>query len=119
MWISVSCYGSTSPPSSSPSPGDICVGLGVQASNETATKLKFNKLLEPNYFSSLALNIFAQYYWHLSFFFSLYYHKINFNSKVNFYTLLFLVSLFLNKRLDFQQNCSITFERVMSTCVLL
>ena len=56
------------PPSPSPSPGDFCVGLGVQASKETATKLKFNKLLEPNYFGSLALNIFAQYYWHLSFF---------------------------------------------------
>ena len=73
---------------------------------------------EPNYFSSLALNIFAQY-WHLSFFFSLYYHEINFNSKVNFYTLLFLVSLFHNKRWDFQQNCSITSERVMSTCVFV
>ena len=56
----------------------FCVGLGVQASKETARKLKFNKLLslslldlywdlvlgkgslkaEPNYFSSLALNIF-------------------------------------------------------------
>ena len=75
MWISVSYYGSTSP-----SPGDFCVGLGVQASKETARKLKFNKLLslslkvgsllgpsvlgkgslkaEPNYFSSVALNIF-------------------------------------------------------------
>ena len=42
MWISVSCYGSTSP---SPSPGDFCVGLGVQASKETARKLKLNKLL--------------------------------------------------------------------------
>ena len=60
--------------------GGLCVGLGVQASEETARKLKFNKLLslrwclcwifigtffawqgmkaEPNYFSSLALNIF-------------------------------------------------------------
>ena len=38
MWISVSCYGSTS----SPLPGDFCVGLGVQASKETAQKLKFN-----------------------------------------------------------------------------
>ena len=28
-----------------PSPGDLCVGLGVQASKETARKLKFNKLL--------------------------------------------------------------------------
>ena len=28
-----------------PSPGDFCVGLGVQASKETARKLKFNKLL--------------------------------------------------------------------------
>ena len=106
-------------PPPSPSPGDFCVGLGVQVSKETARKLKFNKLLESNYFSSLALNIFAQYYSHLSFFFSLYYHEINFNSKVNFYPLLFLVSLFHNKRWDFQQNCSITFERVMSTCVLL
>ena len=42
MWISVSCYGSTSPP---PVPIDFCVGLGVQASKETARKLKFNKLL--------------------------------------------------------------------------
>ena len=42
MWMSVSCYGSTSP---SPSPGDFCVGLGVQASKETARKLKFNELL--------------------------------------------------------------------------
>ena len=42
MWISVSCYGSTSP---SPSPGDFCVGLGVQASKETARKFKLNKLL--------------------------------------------------------------------------
>ena len=25
-----------------PSPGDFCVGLGVQAGNETARKLKFN-----------------------------------------------------------------------------
>ena len=61
-----------------PLPGDFCVGLGVQASKETARKFKFNKpfslsLLdlywclvlgkgslktEPNYFSSLALNIF-------------------------------------------------------------
>ena len=60
-------------------PGDFCVGLGVQASKETARKLKFNKLLSlrwclcwifigtfsvwqgmkalPNYFSALALNI--------------------------------------------------------------
>ena len=79
MWISVSCYGLP--------PGDLCAGLkDVQASKETARKLKFNKLLslrwclcwifigtfcawqgmnaEPNYFSSLALNIFkgfAQY----------------------------------------------------------
>ena len=72
MWISVSCYGST--------PGDFCVGLGVQASKETARKLKFYNLLsfqwylcwifigtfcawqgmksKPIYFSSLALNIF-------------------------------------------------------------
>ena len=28
-----------------PSPGDFCVGLGVQASKEIARKLKFNKLL--------------------------------------------------------------------------
>ena len=28
-----------------PSPGDFCVGLGVQVSKETARKLKFNKLL--------------------------------------------------------------------------
>ena len=56
-----------------PHSGDFCVDLGVQDSKETARKLKFNKLLslslldlywnfllkaEPNYFSSLALNIF-------------------------------------------------------------
>ena len=35
--MSVSCYGSTS--------GDFCVGLGVQASKETARKLKSSKLL--------------------------------------------------------------------------
>ena len=28
-----------------PLPGDFCVGLSVQASKETARKLKFNKLL--------------------------------------------------------------------------
>ena len=28
-----------------PLPGDFCVGLGVQASKETAQKLKFNQLL--------------------------------------------------------------------------
>ena len=51
---------------------------------------------EPNYFNSLALNIFAQYL-HLSFLFSLCYHEIKFNSKVNFSTLLFLVSLSIIK----------------------
>ena len=38
VWISVFCYDSIHP-------GDFCVGLGVQASEETARKLKFNKLL--------------------------------------------------------------------------
>ena len=34
------------PPSPPPPlPGDYCVGLGVQASKETARKLEFNKLL--------------------------------------------------------------------------
>ena len=33
------------PPPPPPLPGDFCVGLGVQASKETARKLKFNKLL--------------------------------------------------------------------------
>ena len=33
-----------------PSPGDFCVGLGVQASKETARKLKVNKLLSPPLF---------------------------------------------------------------------
>ena len=33
MWISVSCNGSTS---SNPLPRDFCLGLGVQASKETA-----------------------------------------------------------------------------------
>ena len=37
VWISVSCFGST--------PLKLFVGLGVQASKETARKLKFNKLL--------------------------------------------------------------------------
>ena len=32
-------------PPPSPTPGDFCVGLGVQASKETVRKLKFNKLL--------------------------------------------------------------------------
>ena len=32
-------------PPPSPSPGDFCVGLGVQASKEAARKLKFNELL--------------------------------------------------------------------------
>ena len=63
-------------------PLEFCIGLAVQASKETARKLKFNKLLslrwclcwifigtfcawqgmkaEPNYFSSFALNIFFQ-----------------------------------------------------------
>ena len=47
MWISVSCYGSTSPllpPPPPQSPSDFCVRLGVQATKETAKKLKFNKL---------------------------------------------------------------------------
>ena len=37
MWISVSCYGLPH--------GDFCVCVGVQASKESARKLKFNKLL--------------------------------------------------------------------------
>ena len=72
VWISVSCFGST--------PLKLSVGLGVQASKETAKTLRFSKLYplgdvfdgffycnllclvrdkaELNYFSSLALNIF-------------------------------------------------------------
>ena len=122
MWISVSCYGLP--------PGDFFVGLGVQASKETARKrnlisyypsggvfvgpllgpsvLRQGMKAEPNYFSSLALNITDIY----SFFLSLYYYEINFNRKVNFETL-----FFPGKRWDFQHYCSITFERVMSTHV--
>ena len=37
VWISVSCFGST--------PLKLFAGLGVQASKETARKLKFSKLL--------------------------------------------------------------------------
>ena len=37
LWISVSCFGST--------PLKLFVGLRLQASKETARKLKFNKLL--------------------------------------------------------------------------
>ena len=117
--------------------GNFCVGLGVQLSKKTARKFKSNKLLslrwclwwifigivctwqgmkaEPNYFSSLALNIFKVP--HSTDIIVFFFPCIISTARWIFKHYFLLVSLFHNKRWDFQHYCSITFGRVLSTSV--
>ena len=115
VWISISCFGST--------PLRRFVGLGVQASKETARKLKFSKLLslrwclwwifiatfcawwgmkaELNYFSSLALNIFLRFHAVLTFI-AFSFSCITSTARWVFKHYFLMVSLSHNKRWDLQ-----------------